>query len=395
METIRAISHDPAVASALESFYADIDSILERVARIQQVPAPTFAEGDRARLVEQEMSDLGLANVRRDSMNNVFGRLPATERKCGRPLVISAHLDTVFPIDTDLTLSRSGDYLCGPGVGDNSTGVAGLLTIAQAILEHKLPHHADMWFTANVCEEGLGDLKGMRAVVDRFGADARYLVVEGGLFGQLSSQAIGVKRYRIEATAPGGHSWGNFGATNAIHALAYLIVAVDGLSVPTLPKTTYNVGVIEGGTLINTVAQSATIWLDLRSEDPAALAVLVGQVNQLVDSLNKQHQLEGTGVCFTMTQVGDRPAGQGVKGSKLVSWAKAALRQVGRTDIRMIASSTDANVPLSRGYETVCLGLTESGNSHRLDEYIDTTFLPAGLGQLLLVTLAAANDCEE
>ena len=395
MDTIQVISREPAVASALESFYANIEDILARVARIQQVPAPTFAEETRSKLVEREMIDLGLANVSRDSIHNVYGRLPATDSYCGRPLVISAHLDTVFPLETDLTLTRTGDTLCGPGVGDNSTGVAGLLTVAQSILDQDLPHHSDIWFAANVCEEGLGDLKGMRAVVDRFGSDARYLVVEGGLFGQLSSQAIGVKRYRIEATAPGGHSWGNFGAVNAIHAMAYLIAAIDGLAVPTVPKTTFNVGIVEGGTSINTIAQNAAIWLDLRSEDPDELAVLVGQVQNLVESLNRQHQARETGVCFTISQVGDRPAGQAKRGSSLVTWSRTALRQVGRTDIRMIASSTDANVPLSRGYEAVCLGLTESGHSHRLDEYIDITFLPAGLGQLLLVALAATNDCEE
>ncbi len=362
---------------------------------IQQVPAPTFAEADRAQLVEDEMRVLGLADVMQDDMHNVFGRLPATTEPTGRPVVISAHLDTVFPAETDLTLTRSERYFCGPGVGDNSTGVAGLLSVAETILNHGLIRRSDIWFVANVGEEGLGDLRGMRAVADRFGSDARYVVVEGGLFGQLSYQAIGVKRFKIEARAPGGHSWGNYGATSAIHMLAHLIAAFDSLTVPTVPKTTYNVGLIEGGTSINTIAQHAALWLDLRSEDTRTLSDLVAQVENLVELHNKRHLVHATGASLTMTQVGNRPAGRAKRNSALVGWARDALWHVGHSDVRTIASSTDANVPLSRGYEAVCLGLTESANSHRMDEYIVTDLLPAGLGQLLLVALAAANANEE
>lgn len=395
METILTISRQPGVAAALEGFRTDLEDILDRVAHIQQVPAPTFAEEKRSRLVEADMNALGLVDVMGDDIHNVYGRLPATTPLTGRPLVISAHLDTVFPMETDLTLTRTDRYLCGPGVGDNSTGVAGILEVARSILAHKLAHDGDIWFVANVGEEGLGDLRGMRAVVDRFGGAARYVVVEGGLFGQLSYQGIGVKRFRIEANAPGGHSWGNFGAASAIHVLAHLITDLDGLTLPVEPKTTYNVGLIEGGTSINTIAQHATLWLDLRSEDAGMLSELVAQVEHLVGIYNRQHVIDGTGVSLTVTQVGDRPPGRAKRNSPLAKWSRAALRQVGHADVRTIASSTDANVPLSRGYEAICIGLTESANSHRLDEYIVTTPLPAGLGQLLLVALAAANTNEE
>jgi acetylornithine deacetylase/succinyl-diaminopimelate desuccinylase-like protein len=395
MDTIPKISAQPDVAAALAGFHTDLEEILALVARIQQVPAPTFAEAKRAKLVEREMSALGLADVSRDALQNVYGRLPGTSPAAGRPVIVSAHLDTVFPVETDLTLSRTDHYLCGPGVGDNSTGVAGILTVAHSILHRKLDHCSDIWIVANVGEEGLGDLRGMRAVVDRFGGEARYVVVEGGLFGQLSYQAIGVKRYRVDVTAPGGHSWGNFGAASAIHTLAHVATDIDGLSVPASPKTTYNVGLIEGGTSINTIAQQASMWLDLRSEDPATLDDMVGHVSGILDRHSRQHASRGTDVQIAMTQVGNRPAGHAKRNSPLVSWARAALRQVGHPDVRTIASSTDANVPLSHGYDAICLGLTESANSHRLDEYIDIDHLPAGLGQLLLVALAAANAFEE
>lgn len=395
MDTISAISRQPAVAAALEGFQTDLEDTLALIARIQQVPAPTFAEAQRAKLVERELASFGLADVDRDELENVFGCLPGATPSHVRPTVVSAHLDTVFPIETDLSLTRTDHYLCGPGVGDNSTGVAGILTIARTIRERELDHGGDIWIVANVGEEGLGDLRGMRAVVDRFGPQARYVVVEGGLFGQLSHQAIGVKRYRIDVRAPGGHSWGNFGAGSAIHALAHLITAIDSLTVPLAPKTTYNVGLIQGGTSINTIAQQASMWLDLRSEDPATLLELVSQVEAIIDLHNRQQQMRASDVQITTTRVGDRPAGRARRNSALVSWSKAALRQVGHSDIRTIASSTDANIPLSRGHDAVCIGLTESANSHRLDEYIDISHLPAGLGQLLLVVLAAANDRED
>ncbi len=305
--------------------------------------------------------------------------------------MLSAHLDTVFPSETDLTVGRDGSAVHGPGIGDNSTGVAGLLVIAQTLAEFRLPHAADIYFVANVGEEGLGDLRGMRAVVEHFGGQATYVVVEGGLFGQLTHQAVGVRRYRIDVAAPGGHSWGGFGAASAIHVLGHLISAIDALDVPAIPKTTYNVGIIEGGISINSIASSARLWLDLRSEGTEALARLVNQVVGIVGEMNSRHAAAGDGVQITMEQVGNRPAGSIARQSPVVAYAEAALRAVGSEEVRYIVSSTDANIPLSYGYAAVCLGLTHSHNSHRPDEFIELTQLPAGLSQLLLVALAAAG----
>jgi acetylornithine deacetylase/succinyl-diaminopimelate desuccinylase-like protein len=333
---------------------------------------------------------VGIADVERDALHNVFARLPGRDAT-RPPLVVSAHLDTVFPVTTDLSTRREGALLYGPGIGDNSTGLAGLLVLAQTLVGRRLTHAADIHLVANVGEEGLGDLRGMRAVVERFGGRATYVVVEGGLFGQLTHQAIGVRRYRIEVTAPGGHSWGGFGAASAIHVLGHLIAALDRLEVPATPKTTYNVGIIEGGTSINTIANAARLWLDLRSEAPEELERLVAQVQALLSDVSSMHATAEDGVRLVAEQVGNRPAGAVGRDTPIVAYADAALRAVGYPDVHYIVSSTDANVPLSRGYEAVCLGLTHSGNSHRPDEYIDITHLPDGLGQLLLVALAAAN----
>ena len=390
MRSINDLFQRPAVRAALAAFHERRETILSQIIAIQQIPAPTFEEARRAAFIEERFQALGLADVSRDALNNVYGKLAGASP--GRPpVVISAHLDTVFPIETNLAVRHDGRVVYGPGLGDNSTGVGGLLQVAEMIRERVLPHESDIYFVANVGEEGLGDLCGMRAVVDKFGGEATYIVVEGGLFGKLIHQAVGVRRYHIEVTAPGGHSWGGFGAASAIHVLGHLIVDIDGLSVPTIPKTTYNVGIIQGGTSINTIANSAHLWLDLRSEGPAALEQLVKSTEEILRLRSRKYVLEGHGVEIQMEQVGNRPAGGIDRQSPVVALADAALRAVGREDVDYIVSSTDANVPLSRGYQAVCLGLTHSGNSHRPDEFIDTTHLPAGLGQLMLVALAAAG----
>lgn len=390
MRPITDLTQRPAIQAALAAFHERREAILAQIIAIQQIPAPTFDEARRAAFIEERFRALDLVDVGRDALHNVYGKLAGASP--GRPpVVLSAHLDTVFPAETNLAVRHDGQLVYGPGIGDNSTGVGGLLQVAEMIRERGLPHQADIHFVANVGEEGLGDLCGMRAVVDRFGNEAIYVVVEGGLFGKLIHQAVGVRRYHIEVTAPGGHSWGGFGAASAIHVLGHLIVDIDGLSVPAIPKTTYNVGIIQGGTSINTIANSAQLWLDLRSEGPAALEQLVKSAEEIVRLRRRDYVQEGHGVEIKMEQVGNRPAGSISRQSPVVVLADAALRAVGSEDVHYIVSSTDANVPLSRGYQAVCLGLTHSGNSHRPDEFIDTTHLPAGLGQLLLVALAAAG----
>lgn len=387
MNHIEQIALEPCVQSAMTQFRTRQVENINLIQAIQQIPAPTFAEADRAAFVESQMRALGLQDVRQDDLHNVYGRFPGQHRRT--PLIITAHLDTVFPLETDLRIRENGRLLSGPGIGDNSTGVAGLLLLAKSLIENQIKLTNDVWLVANVCEEGLGDLRGIRAVVEAFGQSAKYVIVEGGLFGQISHQAIGVRRFRLEVSGPGGHSWGSFGAASAIHVLGHLISAIDKLPAPASPRTTYNVGIIEGGTSINTIAQSAALQLDLRSEDPSALQHLVDSVTDIVHQTNQLRRDEGIHV--TMTAIGSRPPGQISRHTALVKTAVDALHYVGSQGITFMMGSTDANVPLSKGFTAVVLGLTESGNAHRLDEFIDPTRLPDGLSQLLLVTLATAG----
>jgi tripeptide aminopeptidase len=388
---ISQLAADSQVTAALAAIQKYAAQAVDLAVKIQQIPAPTFAEAERAAFVQAQFEAIGLQNVSRDELDNVYGRFPAPHPPTQPPLIISAHTDTVFAAHTDLTLRHDGRLLYGPGIADNAMGVAGILFLAQILTQFHFQPQADIWFVANVGEEGLGDLCGMKAVCQRFGTEARYIVVEGGLFGQISHQSIGVRRFRIEVETEGGHSWGSFGKPSAIHRLGHLIAAIDRLDVPARPKTTYNVGVIEGGRSINTIASSASLLLDLRSEDPTALDQLVEQVTGLVRAHVVPAGRSQPAVAIKMELIGSRPAGQTTRQAPLVGWAAAALQQVGWEKPLFITSSTDANIPLSLGAEAICLGLTESGNAHRLDEYLDPTWLPQGLSQLLLVTLAAVS----
>ena len=390
MNYIEQLAKRPSVQAALQSFNEKLEQIVDLAIAVQQVPAPTFAEAERAAFVQSRFEALGLVDVFQDDLHSVYGRYPGTDPQ-QPPLIISAHTDTVFAADTDLTIRREPPLIYGPGLGDNSTGVAGILWLAQTLRDFELQTKADCWFVGNVGEEGLGDLRGMRAVVDHFGNQATYIVVEGGLFGQIAHQAIGVRRFRIQVKAPGGHSWGSFGNASAIHELGRLIAAISNINVPAEPKTAYNVGVIEGGTTINSIAQAAHLLLDLRSEDEGELARLVQTVEKIVAKASGGHNGRSDGVSITMELIGNRPAGHIARETELVRWAEAALRVVGCEEVSYIAGSTDANIPLSQGIMAVCIGLTQSGNAHRLDEYMDPTHLPQGLGQLLLLTLAAGG----
>ncbi len=391
MTRVTDIVHCSEVRAALESFALNQESNLELILAIQKIPAPTFAEEQRAVFVEAQMRAEGLVDVHQDELFNVYGRLPGIAPATTPRIVISAHSDTVFPIDTDLTIKRDGKFIYGPGIGDNATGVAGVLLLIKTLQTFALRPRADLWFVVNVCEEGMGNLRGMRAVVDKLGQDSYFIVVEGGMHGQISHKAIGSRRFRIVVEGPGGHSWGDFGRPSAIHEIANLIVAIDSIAVPQIPKTTYNIGRVEGGISINTIAANANFLLDLRSEDAQVLEDLTTEVKDIIERAVDQAHYAGLGITITMQPVGNRPAGSLNLKHPLVRAAEKALLFTGMRRVSYINSSTDANIPLSRGIPAVCIGLTVSGNAHRLDEYIDPTFLSAGLQQLLLLTLTAAN----
>ncbi|MBP7690849.1 MAG: M20/M25/M40 family metallo-hydrolase [Anaerolineales bacterium] len=355
------------------------ERVVELAGAIQQIPAPTFQELQRAQFVRDRLAILGLSDVSLDADGNVFARRPG--QGASRPVLVTAHTDTVFPAETPLTLTRAGERLNGPGIGDNSLGVAGLFGLIWALEGERLP--GDLWLAANICEEGLGDLRGMRRVMERLGETVQATVVlEGMTLGYIYHGGIGVRRLRFTARAEGGHSWLNFGRPSAIHHLVQLAAELTRLSVPAAPRTTFNIGTLAGGTSINTIAREATLDLDLRSEDPAALAALVKQVEALADAQRRQ------GVLLEMTVIGDRPSGSIPREHPLVQTAARALQDVGYS-AKFDTGSTDANIPLSQGRPCVCIGLTHGGNAHRPDEFIETAPVAKGL-QALAATVRGA-----
>ena len=349
--------------------------VVELAIQIQQIPAPTFQEQKRAEFVHDLFTAEGLDGVCMDDVGNVFARLNSGGER--PPLIVSAHLDTVFPAETDLRFARGPDLIHGPGLGDNSLGVAALFGLLWSIRERAIRPPGDIWFVANVCEEGLGDLRGMRAVVDRFGKDVHaYLVLEGLALGHVYHRAVGVKRYRVTARTAGGHSWSDYGQPSAVHELAKLVVDLASLSVPTYPRTTMNVGKISGGTSVNVIASEASFDLDLRSEGPEALTALISTAEKIIHKANR------SGVTIEARVIGQRPAGAISTNHPLVLLAQDCLREQG-LEAGLISGSTDANVPLSKSYPAVVLGITTGGGAHTVHEYINTTPVTQGMEQLV------------
>ncbi len=358
-----------------------VHRLLDLACDIQQIPAPTFDEMARAAFVRDRLAAEGLADVEIDDLGDVTARRPGGDPTAA-PVLVTAHLDTVFPPETPLELVRTPERITGPGIGDNSLGVAGLLGLVWALQGAALP--GDLWLAANVGEEGLGNLRGMRRVVERLGARARAtIVLEGMALGHIYHAGLAVRRYRITTRTEGGHSWLHFGRPSAIHSLVQLGAKITALPLPASPRTTFNIGTITGGTSINTIAREASFDLDLRSESPAALAALATKVEALAAGFC------GPEIAVEARIIGERPTGSIPREHPLVQLAAQAAAAEGIADCSFEIGSTDANVPLSRGLPCVCLGLTRGANSHRPDEYIETHDLDRGLAAVVRVVRGA------
>lgn len=349
--------------------------LLDLAQQIQMIPAPTFDEGQRAEFVRALFIRDGLLDVALDSLGNLYGRLAGTNQN--PPLIISAHLDTVFARNVMRSSTREADRILGPGIGDNSLGVASLLGLLWLLRQRNDALPGDVWFVANVCEEGLGDLRGMKAVADRFGHDVRaYLVLEGTALGHVYHRAVGVRRYRVKLRTAGGHSWSDYGQPSAVHEAALLVTRITSLPLPVAPRTTLNVGLMSGGTGVNVLASEASFELDVRSEKVETLAALIEQVETTIRSARRD------GVEVEAEVIGKRPAGEIPVDHPLVQLAGSCLSELGLTP-SFTAGSTDANIPLSLGYPALVLGVTTGGGAHTVNEYIDLPPVETGMQQLV------------
>jgi tripeptide aminopeptidase len=384
----------PEVRLALDWFAGHQAWIDQQQAALTEIPAPSFQEGKRAAAIKALLSSCGLA-MRTDSAGNVIGELPGELEK--ELVVVSAHLDTVFPPETRVKVQREGARLLAPGISDNGTGLAALVAIACSMHQAHLVPRRTILFVANVGEEGEGNLRGMRALVEACKSSLKaVLILDGSGTDHVTTKALASRRLEVLITGPGGHSWSDFGLPNPINALVRSSVRFINTRVPASPRTTFNLGQIEGGTSVNSIPHEAKLKVDLRSESEDELSrleialrdcVLAGVRDEMESSRDRSRgRLE-----WKVTILGSRPGGELPPDSPLFAALRAADDIVGNSS-RIERSSTDANIPLSLGIDAVSIGAGGSGGgAHSLQEWYDPTGREMGLKRALLTLLGVAG----
>lgn len=397
-------SGHPAVAAALEYLAGSEPLTIDEQVQICEIPAPPFQEERRAEDYARRFRELGLQNVRIDAEGNVIGELPGTPDE---PVVlISGHLDTVFPEGTDVTVTREGDVLKGPGIGDDCRGLAVVLAVARAIQEHDIETRGTVLFVGTVGEEGQGNLRGVRHLFEEELRDeVDYFISVDGSGLDITKDAVGSYRYEVTFRGPGGHSYGAFGMPNPIHALGRAIAKIGDFEVPSDPRTTFNVGIVEGGTSVNSIPFEGIMQVDMRSEDPAALDALDARFRMAVQEALDEENLRGHSerssddlraesrvqLTVELDRWGLRPAGSQPADAPIVAAAVDAGAALGFTP-RLGASSTDSNLPISMGIPSITIdGGGRGRGAHSLDEQWEAVDSHLGAQWALLITLALAG----
>lgn len=366
-----------------------------------EIPAPPFTEQARAEFTRQEFIKLGLQNVRIDKEGNVLGERPGTNPD--QVLILSAHLDTVFPEGVDTTVKRDGNVLIAPGIGDDSRGLAVMWAVARALQETKLQTEGTIIFVGTVGEEGEGDLRGVRHLFNSDMAKriTQFISIDGTGLG-VTSGAVGSHRYEVTFRGPGGHSYGAFGLVNPIHALGRAIAKISNLTVPADPKTTFNVGMIGGGTSVNSIPHTAAMMIDMRSPDADSLNEIDARIQKAIteavaeeNAFWAEHTHNPVSRTVNNAQpvkaeiklIGDRPTGKVSDTSPILQAVRRANAAM-NIENRFGASSTDSNIPIALGVPAVTLSGGGAGfGAHSLDEKFDTTDSYLGTQRALLVAL--------
>ena len=379
-------------AAAVEENLAWLDEtaeqVIEETLHLCRIPAPTFEEAERAAYVAERMRAIGLDDVCIDAIHNVTGVLHSQNH--GPTTLVAAHLDTVFPRHTPLQLRRTPQRLYGPSIGDNSVAVAAMLAVAAAMQRGEAVSAGRIIFAASVGEEGLGNLCGIRALLETWEGQLHTVIaVEGHGLDEVRTSGIGSTRLEITFTGEGGHSWGAFGTPSAIHAMGSAIHHISQLSVSNSPKTTFNVGMVEGGESVNTIAPHAKMVLDLRSVEPTSLQHLEACVARILEDVERD-----SGIRITSRVVGQRPVAALPVNHPLCQGVQAIRQRLHLRPATLSASSTDANLPLSQGIPALCLGITRGGLAHTVKEYIDVAPIVAGVQQLYLTILYSLTHVE-
>jgi tripeptide aminopeptidase len=360
---------------------------------LTEIPAPPFGEAARSEWLRQRFTALGLENIQRDDLGNVLGFLHSAPSS---PLIgISAHLDTVFPQGTALQTREEANKLYGPGISDNAAGVTALLAIANALKRTQLKPATNILFIGNVGEEGEGNLRGMRhlfAASPWRDAIRSLLVIDGAGIDTYVNQALGSRRFEITFRGPGGHSWSDFGVPNPIILLSRALARFSDVQAPESPRTTFNVGVISGGTSVNSIPESATARVDLRSASMEELQKLEDRLRECVAEAWREaplsHRSGELKVTLAIESIGDRPAAELPPDARILQIVRAADKHLRIESFPRLAS-TDANVPLALGIEATTIGAGgDGGGAHTLREWFDCSNRDLGLKRILLVLLA-------
>ena len=387
------LMQDAAVRAAVDAARADETRTIEDQIRLCEIPAPPFKEAARAKAFAEAFRSVGLTNVRIDREGNVLGE---RRGRAPRPhLVFSAHLDTVFPEDTNVKVTRDGRVLKGPGIGDDCRGLAVLLAVARAMNAAGVTTPGTITFVGTVGEEGLGDLRGVKTLFNDTlkGQIDRFVSVDGTGLG-ITHIGVGSFRYRITFKGPGGHSYGAFGIANPVHALGRAIAGISELKVAADPKTTFNVGRVGGGTSVNAIAFEAWMEVDMRSMDPASLKAIDANFHTAVDAAlaaeNARWNDNGR-ITVEKRLVGDRPAGQTSATSPIVVAALSVSKALGLSS-RLDEGSTDANIAMSLSVPAITIdGGGRGSGAHALEETFDTTDSWQGTQRAVLLAIALAQ----
>ena len=343
-----------------------LEPLLTLLRRICETPAPTFEEGARSKLLVELLREGGLEPVQ-DRVGNVTATLPGGS---GPHVLVAAHLDTVFPADTDVRVREAPNRLLAPGIGDNSASLAVMVHYAHLATANRAPRPR-VTLAATVGEEGLGDLYGVRELVKARADQTDLFVALDGHLGTIVDKSVGSKRFEVTLTAAGGHSWGDYPSPSAVHALGDAVHALTRITTPREPRSSLNVGEVSGGTSVNAIAQEARFNLDLRSLDAGTLAGLETEALKRIRQVARRHDAK-----VNIEQVGDRPAAKS-DNRTLVAAARAALKEVGE-DARTAASSTDANAAMAAGIPAISFGVYRGGDAHRLSEWLEPASLLTG-----------------
>jgi tripeptide aminopeptidase len=397
---VNDLVRDERVKSAMDWLVKNVAWVTDEQARITEIPAPPFKEAERAAYMKKALAAIGL-RVRTDDVGNVIGDLAGTS---GNEIVlITAHMDTVFPEGTDVHVKRERENLYAPGISDNGAGLAALLGVARAICETKIGNRRTIIFAADVGEEGEGNLRGIRKLVEQYGTKlSAVIALDGASTDYVVTQALASRRIEIILTGPGGHSWTDFGAPNPIDALARGIARfLKTIEVPGSPRTTFNIGEIEGGGSVNSIPARAAIKVDIRSEQERDIsrvetalrdAIKSGIAEEMAASNARGVATAGAaGIEMQLKLLGARPGGDLAAGSALLQSVMDADRFLGNRS-RMERSSTDANIPLSEGIPAISIGGGgTAGGAHTLGEWFDPAGRELGLKRVLLTVLSAAG----